>query len=50
MISGGINRAHGSSGDASIPDQIAQLSQLRDQGVITETDFQVKKDELLDRM
>lgn len=34
----------------SIPDQIAQLSQLRDQGVITEADFQAKKADLLGRM
>jgi uncharacterized membrane protein YdbT with pleckstrin-like domain len=50
LISGGINRAHASSADASIPDQIAQLGQLRDQGVISEDDFQTKKDELLGRM
>lgn len=50
LISGGINIAHASSGDASIPDQIAQLAQLRDQGVISEGDFQTKKDQLLDRM
>ncbi len=35
---------------ASIPEQIAQLSQLRDQGVITEADFQAKKADLLNRM
>jgi len=46
-ISGGINRAQGGE---SIPDQIAKLSALRDQGVITEAEFQTKKAELLDRM
>ena len=46
-ISGGINRAQGGE---SIPDQIAKLSALRDQGVITESEFQTKKAELLDRM
>ncbi|CAM8648568.1 SHOCT domain containing protein [Acidimicrobiia bacterium] len=54
-ISGGINSAYAaqsaSAGTAaSIPDQIAQLSGLRDQGVLTETEFQAKKNELLDRM
>lgn len=34
----------------SIPDQIAQLSQLRDQGVLSEAEFQAKKSELLGRM
>jgi uncharacterized membrane protein YdbT with pleckstrin-like domain len=54
-ISGAINSAYAaqsaSAGTAaSIPDQIAQLSVLRDQGVLTETEFQAKKNELLDRM
>ena len=34
----------------SIPDQIAQLSKLRDSGVLTEDEFQAKKAQLLDRM
>jgi hypothetical protein len=34
----------------SIPDQIAKLSALRDQGVLTEDEFQMKKQELLGRM
>lgn len=46
-ISGGINRAQGGE---SIPDQIAKLSALRDQGVLTEAEFQSKKAELLGRM
>ena len=47
-ISGGINRAQG--GGESIPDQIAKLSALRDQGVLTEVEFQTKKADLLGRM
>jgi len=34
----------------SIPDQIAQLSKLRDSGALTEEEFQAKKAQLLDRM
>ena len=49
-ISGGINRAHGAAESESIPDQIAKLSALRDQGVLTEDEFQTKKQELLGRM
>ena len=47
-ISGGINRAQGAG--ESIPDQIAKLSALRDQGVLTEAEFQTKKADLLGRM
>ena len=47
-ISGGINRAN--AGGESIPDQIAKLSALRDQGVLTEAEFQTKKADLLGRM
>ena len=49
-ISGGINRAQSAPDGASIPDQIAKLSALRDQGVLTEDEFQAKKQELLGRM
>ncbi len=49
-ISGGINRAQGHGDAESIPDQIAKLSSLRDQGVLTEDEFQSKKQELLGRM
>ena len=49
-ISGGINRAHAVAESESIPDQIAKLSALRDQGVLTENEFQTKKQELLGRM
>jgi hypothetical protein len=36
--------------DASVPDQIAELAQLRDQGVLTNDEFEAKKAELLQRM
>jgi membrane protein YdbS with pleckstrin-like domain len=39
---------HGSA--ASIPAQIAELDQLRQQGVITQAEFEAKKDDLLKRM
>jgi uncharacterized membrane protein YdbT with pleckstrin-like domain len=35
---------------ASVPEQIEQLARLRDQGTITEQEFQAKKAELLKRM
>ena len=35
---------------ASIPEQIAQLAQLRDQGVLTDVEFQAKKSDLLGRL
>ena len=34
----------------SVPDQIAQLAALRDQGVLTDAEFEAKKQELLRRM
>lgn len=40
----------GAGGAASIPDQIQQLDALRQQGVLTEAEFQAKKAELLRRM
>lgn len=44
--------AAGAPGDRalSIPEQIEQLDQLRLRGVITETEFQTKKTDLLNRM
>ena len=36
--------------ELSIPEQIEKLDQLRRQGVITEEEFQAKKQDLLDRM
>lgn len=47
-ISSGINAAQAAG--PSIPEQIAQLAQLRDQGVITVDEFERKKSDLLDRM
>jgi uncharacterized membrane protein YdbT with pleckstrin-like domain len=35
---------------SSIPDQIAELAKLRDQGVVSDAEFQAKKTELLSRM
>ena len=35
---------------ATIPNQIAHLAKLRDQGVLTDAEFQAKKTELLSRM
>lgn len=36
--------------EASIPEQIEALARLKDQGVISETEFESKKQELLNRM
>jgi uncharacterized membrane protein YdbT with pleckstrin-like domain len=36
--------------NASVPDQIAQLAELRDRGVISQAEFDAKKTELLRRM
>ena len=55
-ISGGINAAHAAAAHAaaqptqSVPEQIEHLARLRDQGVLTEDEFQSKKAELLGRM
>ena len=55
-ISGGITAAQAAAAATSaaagpsIPDQIARLGELRDQGVLTEEEFQAKKAELLGRM
>jgi membrane protein YdbS with pleckstrin-like domain len=54
-ISGGINAAHLGQASApgaahSIPGQIEHLARLRDQGLLTEAEFQAKKTELLGRM
>lgn len=40
----------GESTEGSIPDQIAQLAALRDQGVVSEEEFQFTKRQLLGRM
>ena len=39
-----------STAQASIPDQISQLDDLRSRGLLTDDEFQAKKAELLDRM
>ena len=55
-ISGGINAAHAAAAHVaaqptqSYPEQIEHLARLRDQGVLTEDEFQSKKAELLGRM
>jgi len=60
-ISGGINAAHAAHSQApapapaahppqSVPEQIEHLARLRDQGALTEVEFQTKKTELLGRM
>ena len=38
------------SKEPSIPDQISQLATLRDEGVITDKEFEAKKADLLERM
>jgi uncharacterized membrane protein YdbT with pleckstrin-like domain len=45
-----ISGVHIDHQEASIPDQIAELARLRDQGVVTDAEFQAKKAELLSRM
>ncbi len=57
---GGAARAPGAPGDAteaaaagaaaSIPQQIRELAELRDQGIVSQEEFEAKKRELLDRM
>ena len=47
--SGGTTPAAPASA-AGVPDQIEQLAHLRDQGHITEAEYEAKKAELLDRM
>ncbi|MCD9624986.1 PH domain-containing protein [Rhabdothermincola salaria] len=55
-ISGGINVAHAAQSAAAappqqtVPEQIEHLARLRDQGVLTDEEFQAKKAELLGRM
>lgn len=60
-ISGGINTAHAQAAAAAaaapgavpaqtVPQQIEHLARLRDQGVLTDAEFQAKKSELLGRM
>lgn len=56
-ISGGINTAHAAAATApppppqqTVPEQIEHLARLRDQGALTDEEFQAKKSELLGRM
>lgn len=44
------NSSTKSSSDLSIPDQIKKLSELKDQGILTEDEFKKKKAELLAKM
>lgn len=45
-----ISGVHVEQREASIPDQIAELAKLRDQGAVSDAEFQAKKAELLGRM
>ena len=45
-----ISGVHIEQQESSIPNQISDLAKLRDQGVLTEAEFQAKKAELLSRM
>lgn len=45
-----ISAAAAGSAQSSIPDQIAQLDELRQRGIITKAEFQAKKAELLKRL
>jgi len=45
-----VSGVHIEQQEASIPDQISDLAKLRDQGVLTDAEFQAKKAELLSRM
>ncbi|HWD71205.1 MAG TPA: PH domain-containing protein [Actinomycetota bacterium] len=45
-----VSSVHAEPQASSIPDQIAELAKLRDQGVVTDAEFQAKKTELLSRM
>jgi membrane protein YdbS with pleckstrin-like domain len=53
-ISSGINTAHATGSPPppaqTVPEQIEHLARLRDQGALTEAEFQAKKSELLGRM
>ncbi|MDW3178423.1 MAG: PH domain-containing protein [Acidimicrobiia bacterium] len=45
-----IGRASNTPRQATIPEQISQLDELRRQGVVSDAEFEAKKAELLDRM
>lgn len=40
----------GANAEATIPDQIRELAKLRDEGLLSDEDFQTKKQELLSRI
>ena len=42
--------ASGGPAPESIPEQIAKLDELRQQGVVSDEEFEAKKRDLLDRM
>jgi uncharacterized membrane protein YdbT with pleckstrin-like domain len=45
-----VSAVHIEQPESTIPSQIADLAKLRDQGVLTDAEFQAKKSELLSRM
>lgn len=45
-----VGRNLGGGGEVSIPEQIEKLDQLRQKGIISNAEFDQKKNELLDRM
>jgi uncharacterized membrane protein YdbT with pleckstrin-like domain len=45
-----VSAVHIEQPESTIPNQIADLAKLRDQGVLTDAEFQAKKAELLSRM
>jgi len=45
-----IGRASSAPREATIPEQISQLEELRKQGIVSNSEFEAKKAELLDRM
>ena len=46
----GKDSSSDNSKEENIPDQIEKLSKLKDQGILTEDEFQAKKEDLLSRM
>lgn len=48
-LGGGVGAASAAPGQ-SIPEQIAKLAELHRQGVLTDAEFQLKKQQLLDRL
>ena len=49
-LAGRVSGVHVDQAQPSIPDQIAQLAKLRDQGLVTDAEFQAKKADLLGRL